>query len=98
MIQFIMFGVPAIHQLQGVQPHPSSKSIWARLEQNISSETGREDFIPAKIVAASNEILAMPIFGKSNLIFTLVNADGLIKIPLNKGGVLAGEFVEVLLF
>jgi molybdopterin molybdotransferase len=98
MIQFIMFGVPAIHQLQGVRPLPSSKSIWARLEQNISSESGREDFIPAKIVEASGEIFTSPIFGKSNLIFTLVNADGLIKIPLNKGGVLAGEFVEVLLF
>jgi molybdopterin molybdotransferase len=98
MIQFIMFGVPAIYQLQGVRPYPSSRSIWARLEQNISSESGREDFIPAKIVEASEEILASPIFGKSNLIFTLVNADGLIKIPLNKGGVLAGEFVEVLLF
>ncbi len=98
VIQFIMFGQPAIHQLQGVRPHPPSRSIWAKLEQNISSETGREDFIPAKIVETGEEFLTRPIFGKSNLIFTLVNADGLIKIPLNKGGVLAGEFVEVLLF
>ena len=98
MIQFLMFGVPAIYRLQGVQPHPTAKSTWAKLEQNISSETGREDYIPTKIVETSQEILASPIFGKSNLIFTLVNADGLIKIPLNKGGVLAGELVEVLLF
>ena len=34
----------------------------------------------------------------SNLIYTLVNADGLVKVPLNKGGLLAGEMVEVRLF
>jgi len=28
----------------------------------------------------------------------LVKADGLIKIPLNDGGVLAGDLVEVILF
>ena len=98
MIQFLIFGVSAIYQLQGIQPHPPARSTWATVEQNISSETGREDYIPAKIVDTSAEKLAMPIFGKSNLIFTLVNADGLIRIPLNKGGVLAGELVEVLLF
>jgi len=43
-------------------------------------------------------LLAIPVFGKSNLIYTLVNADGLIKVPLNKGGLLAGDWVEVRLF
>ncbi|MCA9873314.1 MAG: hypothetical protein KC441_06655, partial [Anaerolineales bacterium] len=33
-----------------------------------------------------------------NLIYTLVNADGLIKVPLNKAGLEAGEWVEVRLF
>ena len=39
-----------------------------------------------------------PIFGKSNLIYTLVRADGLIVVPLNMGGLVAGELVEVRLF
>ena len=43
-------------------------------------------------------LIATPVFGKSNLIYTLVNADGLIKVPLNKGGLLAGVQVEVRLF
>jgi molybdopterin molybdotransferase len=41
---------------------------------------------------------AEPIFGKSNLIFTLVAADGLLRIPPEVTGVSAGEEVEVILF
>ena len=44
------------------------------------------------------ELFAEPIFGKSNLIFTLVRADGLIHIPLNANGASEGEVVEVKLF
>jgi molybdopterin biosynthesis enzyme len=40
---------------------------------------------------------AEPIFGKSNLIFTLAAADGLLRIPPEATGVGAGEVVEVML-
>jgi molybdopterin molybdotransferase len=40
---------------------------------------------------------AEPIFGKSNLIFTLADADGLLKIPPDATGLSAGEMVEVML-
>lgn len=98
MIQFDMFGVPAIYRLQGVHTMPRRGLIWARLGQNIASESGREDYVPARLEDGTEGLLAIPVFGKSNLIYTLVNADGLIKIPLNKGGLLAGEWVEVRLF
>lgn len=98
MIQFDMFGVPAIYKLQGVLTMPRRGLVWARLGQNIASESGREDYVPARLEDSADGLLAIPVFGKSNLIYTLVNADGLIKIPLNKGGLLAGEWVEVRLF
>ena len=63
-----------------------------------ASESGREDYIPVRLTEAAEGLLAIPVFGKSNLIYTLVNADGLIKVPLNKGGLLTGEWVEVRLF
>ena len=44
-----------------------------------------------------SKYLAEPIFGKSNLIFTLVAADGLLKIPPDATGLSAGEIVNVLL-
>ncbi len=98
MIQFDMFGVPAIYRLQGVMATPRRGLVWAQLTQNIASESGREDYIPARLSAGPDGLHAIPVFGKSNLIYTLVHADGLIKIPLNKGGVIAGEWVEVRLF
>jgi molybdopterin molybdotransferase len=98
MIQFDMFGVPAIYRLQGARERPRQGLVWARLSQNLASETGREDYVPAQLQEGEEGLLAVPVFGKSNLIYTLVNADGLIKIPLNKGGVPAGEWVEVRLF
>jgi molybdopterin molybdotransferase len=98
MIQFDMFGVPAIYRLQGVNQPPRRGLVWARLSQNIASESGREDYVPARLSDGRDGLTATPVFGKSNLIYTLVNADGLIKIPLNKAGVGAGEWVEVRLF
>ncbi len=98
MVQFDMFGVPAIYRLQGVQTMPRRGLVWARLSQNIASESGREDYIPARLEEGEEGLTAVPVFGKSNLIYTLVNAAGLIKVPLNKGGLLAGEWVEVRLF
>lgn len=98
MIQFDMFGAPAIYHLQGLQNLPRKGLVWARLSQNIASESGREDYVPARLADTAAGLLATPVFGKSNLIYTLVNADGLIKVPLNKAGLLAGEMVEVRLF
>jgi molybdopterin molybdotransferase len=40
---------------------------------------------------------AEPIFGKSNLIFSLVNADGLLRIPPEATGISAGEYIDVFL-
>src|SRR6185503_17291139 len=43
------------------------------------------------------EFQAEPIFGKSNLIFTLASADGLLRIDPDATGLSAGEIVEVYL-
>lgn len=98
MVQFAMFGVPAIYRLQGMTKQPRWGNIWAKLGLNIASESGREDYVPAKLEESAEGFIAHPVFGKSNLIYTLVNADGLIKVPLNKAGLEAGDWVEVGLF
>ncbi len=68
----------------------------ARLSQRIASVTGREDWLPIKLTrAADGETLAEPVFGKSNLIFTLIDAHGLLRIPLNTGGYDAGSLVDI---
>ena len=98
MVQFDMLGGPAIHQLLGLQRPVHQGLVWATLASNVASQSGREDYVPARLEKTADGYLATPVFGKSNLIYTLVNADGLMKIPLDKGGVLAGELVEVRLF
>jgi molybdopterin molybdotransferase len=98
LVQFKMFGMPAIYHLQGLHTPPRRGIVWARIKHNIASESGREDYVAARLYESDSGLIAEPVFGKSNLIYTLVNADGLIKIPLNKGGLSVGEWVEVTLF
>ena len=43
-------------------------------------------------------MLADPVFGKSNLISTLVEADGVVVVPLDDGGLYAGDEVFVRLY
>jgi molybdopterin molybdotransferase len=98
MVQFSMFGGPAIGRLLGLQSDERRGIVWARLSANVASESGREDYVPARLYESSDGLMAAPVFGKSNLIYTLVNADGLLKVPLNKAGLEAGEQVEIQLF
>ena len=55
-------------------------------------------FPVASLVSRRSFIFARAGFGKSNLIFTLIRADGMLKIPLDAGGLSAGAQVEVVLF
>ncbi len=98
MIQFDMFGAPAIYALLGSSAPLPAWTTWAQLSHNIASETGREDYVPVRLEQTESGLAAIPVFGKSNLIYTLVQADGLVKAPINQGGLLAGEWVEVRLF
>ncbi len=98
LVQFDMFGVPALYHLQGLVGEPPRNRVWARLAANVPSASGREDYVPARLEASDGGPLAVPVFGKSNLIYTLVGADGLIVVPLNRAGLMAGDQVEVRLF
>lgn len=92
-----LFLVPIIeHYLGLVQKRPKA-SVDAHLTVNIASQTGREDWIPVQLVKGTEGYQAEPLFGKSNLIFTLARADGLIRVPAESTGLEAGEIVSVYL-
>jgi molybdopterin molybdotransferase len=59
---------------------------------------GRVDYIQVKLIDRDGELWAEPVFGKSNLIYTLVKADGMMIIPIDANGIAAGELVDVRLF
>jgi molybdopterin molybdotransferase len=68
----------------------------AVLEVPLPSRPGREDFVPCTLARDAHGTLhATPVFGASNLIFTLIRADALIAVPLDRSGLAAGETVRV---
>jgi molybdopterin molybdotransferase len=70
----------------------------AELTQNIESASGRDDYIRVRIEKRDGRLFAEPIFGKSGLISTLVEAHGLLKIDRNTEGLYKGQAVKVMLF
>jgi molybdopterin molybdotransferase len=93
-----LFVTPTLYRMQGCTKPPRRASRQARLTHNVASAPGREDYLPAKLIKRGNELWAEPVFGKSNLIYTLIHADGLLKIPMDANGLSEGERVEVKLF
>ncbi len=96
-VMFTLFGIPAIAGLLGAEL-PRQARTQARVAVNVPSAAGREDYLPVHLVDRAGELWAEPVFGKSNLIFTLVGVDGLLKIPLNVTGLREGVWGEVVLF
>src|SRR5690606_18747620 len=89
------FVVPVIQYLLGMEPSKRRSYLLASLGINLASQAGREEWIPAKFVGQNEALVAEPIFFKSNLIFTLCRADGLIYIPPDSTGFSVGEVVRV---
>jgi molybdopterin molybdotransferase len=69
----------------------------AVLDVPLPSRPGREDFVPCTLARdGAGALHAAPVFGASNLIFTLIRADALIAVPLDRSGLAAGETVRVI--
>jgi len=104
-----LFVVPMIEKLLGLPLDHPRPSLLAKLTINVPSQAGREDWVVVRLLPPSlsprereggsrgvgDVPLAEPIFSKSNLIFSLVAAEGLMRIPPEANGVSAGEMVEV---
>lgn len=112
MVAFDLFVTPALLQLLGSVAPPAagaqtqdgpldSRSVFhlqARLTQNVASIPGREDFVPVRVLHRDGALWAEPVFGKSNLIYTLAHADGMLHVPLDRSGLYADEYVQIRLF
>jgi molybdopterin molybdotransferase len=90
-----LFVIPVIRRLLGERGPELPARLTARLSANIASEAGREDYIPVRLIVTPEGLVAEPVYGRSNLIFTLVRADGLIRIAPEVTGLAAGAAVEV---
>ncbi len=90
-----IFLIPVIEKLSGLTVGGARRSAQARLTVNLASQAGREDYIPVRLISTADGLAADPIFYKSNLIFMLARADGLVRIPADATGLGAGMIVEV---
>jgi molybdopterin molybdotransferase len=96
MIVFLKIVKPFIEHISGVKaPLRPLNRIRARLSRNLSSAQGRVDYVRVKLTTVDGKLVADPLLGKSGLINTMVNADGLIEIGLNDEGMDPGETVDV---
>ena len=87
---------PIIEAYLGIRGFRPKPALSAELTVNISSQAGREDWIPVRVIrTAEGGFHAEPVFGRSNLIFILARSDGLIKIPASATGLEAGTLVTV---
>lgn len=98
MVTFDLFVAPTLHRLAGRPTGDHRQSLAARLTRNVASAPGREDYFQVRVERREDGLWAEPIFGKSNLIYTLVKADGMVRIDLDTSGLTEGQWVQVILF
>ena len=101
LVIFDLFGAPMLRRLGGESfgaLQRISRTVRAKLTTNISSQLGREDYVRVVTVADGASFAATPLPSKSGAIFTLVKADGMVRIGMNQDGLEQGEEVDVILF
>jgi molybdopterin molybdotransferase len=98
MIAFDLFVGPTLLRLLGCEQSKEGHTVQARLARNVASITGREDFVPVRLDIRDGVLYADPVFGKSNLIYTMAHADALLRVPLDLAGLYANQTVTVRLF
>lgn len=103
MVVFATVVQPFVQQIGGRVVTPgSARRFSALLSRNLSSAQGRTDFVRVRLteeITEENGVLwAHPVLGKSGLINTMVNAEGLIEIGINTEGLDKGAKVQVIPF
>ncbi|WP_320007598.1 gephyrin-like molybdotransferase Glp [Maridesulfovibrio sp.] len=100
-VQVVMLAlvVPFIRQLMGQKDAFSGTDrflVQAELGRNTVSKPGREDYVRMKLTHREGMLpLAEPVYGKSGLLKTMIQADGLMIIPADTEGFYAGNTVSI---
>ncbi len=100
-VQVVMLSlvIPFIRHIMGQSDAFSTAGrpvVHAELERNTVSKPGREDYVRMKLTMRDGNIpLASPVYGKSGLLKTMIQADGLMIIPADTEGFYAGNIISV---
>lgn len=97
-VVLMVIGTHLFAGLTGGERRPFRVRV-AVLGANVPSARGREDYVRVRLEKGEGETtVAIPLFGKSGLLNTLVRSDGLIRVAAGAEGLEAGTPVEVLLW
>jgi molybdopterin molybdotransferase len=92
-----LFVVPTLWRMQGASA-PQVNLVSATLSKDVRSPADLEHWFPVALSDEKGARVAEPISSKSNLIFGLVRASGLVCAPIGTGLLAAGTQVDVRLF
>jgi molybdopterin molybdotransferase len=92
---FRLFVQPTLLRYLGAEEPRPRLPVRACLTAPVPPSGGREDYVQVRLADRNGEAVAEPVLGKSNLIFTVVRADGYIRVPVERAGLPAGAIVEV---
>ncbi|MEI2693221.1 MAG: gephyrin-like molybdotransferase Glp [Anaerolineae bacterium] len=74
-------------------PDPSAGRVGAAPYRDPDPSAGRVGAAPYR--DPDPELWAVPVLGKSNLIYTLIRSEGIVRVPLDSNGIAQGEWVTV---
>ncbi|HBT88254.1 molybdopterin molybdotransferase MoeA [Desulfobacter sp.] len=97
MVVFQVVVTAFLHRLRGLSRPVLQVKTSARLSRNLASSQGRRDFIRVVLEEDGRDLVARPILGKSGLIRTMVQADGLLEIGEHVEGLEKGSMVDIIL-
>ena len=102
-VVFLILVLPLLRRLAGEDTRDFLRrwpSLPAQLARNLASKPGREDYVRVRMEASSKGGLpvAVPLIGKSGLLKTMLQAEGLIRIPAEQEGLEKNSEVKVLVF
>jgi len=100
LVAFYLLAEPILERLHGRLALPFTRfgRLPATLARNLPSAPGREEYVRVAASPAEHGWRAEPLFGKSGLLTTLIQGQGLVRVPKDSEGLDAGDPVQVLLF
>jgi molybdopterin molybdotransferase len=86
-----------LEKIAGLSPEYHQRFFFkARMTRNVGSAQGRVEYIRVRLKEVDGALMAEPILGKSGLIRTMIEADGLVAVDMNTEGLEKGEEVNVI--
>ncbi len=70
----------------------------AVLNRNLSSDKGREEIIPVKLIKDNGQVTAVPLLGKSSFMRVFIESDGYLVIEAAQEGIEKGQAIDIYLF